>query len=263
VPLITASILSKKLAAGLDNLVLDVKTGSGAFMEEIDSARLLAQSLVDTANGAGLKTAALLTDMDEPLASTAGNAVEVQNAVDFLTGSYRDQRLYEVTLALGAELLTLAGLSADRRKASKQLSQVLDSGEAAERFQRMVKALGGPTDFIERARSYLPAAPIVHEVHATADGHVAHIKTRELGLAVIELGGGRRRASDPIDHAVGLTRLIGKGAKTDKFTPLAVIHARDETSCSRAADIVRSAYELGETSIHSSPVIERIGPPDP
>jgi thymidine phosphorylase len=219
VPLITASILSKKLAAGLQRLVLDVKTGSGAFMAKKKDAAILASSLVKVANGAGLKTSALITDMDEPLASAAGNAVEIKNAVDYLTGKNRDRRLHQVTLALGVEL----GVSV------KQLEKTLSSGEAAERFQRMVSALG------------------------------ASIDTRSLGLAVIELGGGRRLASDKIDHAVGLTALAGKAAKVDKSAPLAIIHARDEASFTRAERIIRAAYTLGKPKRPTPSVIGRIG----
>ncbi len=249
VPLITASILSKKLAAGLQRLVLDVKTGSGAFMAKKKDAAILANSLVKVANGAGLKTSALITDMDEPLASAAGNAVEIKNAVDYLTGKHRDKRLHEVTLALGVEL----GLS------RKQLEKTLNSGEAAERFQRMVSALGGPADFIENCDRHLPKAPIIRVVHAAKSGQVTSIDTRALGLAVIELGGGRRVAADKIDHAVGLTGLAGKAAKVDKSTPLAIIHARDEASFTRAEKIIRAAYTLGIPKRATPCVIERIG----
>jgi thymidine phosphorylase len=249
VPLITASILSKKLAAGLQRLVLDVKTGSGAFMAKKKDAVTLANSLVKVANGAGLKTSALITDMDEPLASAAGNAVEIRNAVDYLTGKHRDKRLHEVTLALGVEL----GVS------RKQLEKTLSSGEAAERFQRMVSALGGPSDFVAACEKHLPSAPIIRAVHPAKSGKVAAIDTRALGLAVIELGGGRRVASDKIDHAVGLTSLAGKATAVDKSNPLAIIHARDEAGFIRAEKIIRAAYTLGKPKRATPCVIERIG----
>ncbi len=249
VPLITASILSKKLAAGLQRLVLDVKTGSGAFMAKKKDAVILANSLVKVANGAGLRTSALITDMDEPLASAAGNAVEIRNAVDYLTGKHRDKRLHEVTLTLGVEL----GLS------RKQLEKTLSSGEAAERFQRMVSALGGPSDFVDACEKHLPQAPIIRAVHAAKSGKVAGIDTRALGLAVIELGGGRRVATDKIDHAVGLTSLAGKATAVDRSTPLAIIHARDEASFIRAEKIIRAAYTLGKPKRATPCVIERIG----
>jgi thymidine phosphorylase len=261
VPLITASILAKKLAAGLHYLVLDVKTGSGAFMPELAEAKKLAESLVAVANGAGMRTTALLTDMDEPLAAAAGNAVEVQNAVDYLTGKRRDDRLHRVTLALGAELLVAAGLHPDAATAEQRLLVTLSSGEAAERFQKMVTLLGGPGDFISRAAHHLPKAPIIRPVHAAESGTVERIDTRQLGLAVIELGGGRRITSDRIDPAVGLTQLAGKGAAVDAATPLALVHARDEAGFARAADIVRAAYHLGMAPPHQSPIVERVGVP--
>ncbi len=261
VPLITASILAKKLAAGLHYLVLDVKTGSGAFMPELAEAKKLAESLVAVANGAGMRTTALLTDMDEPLAAAAGNAVEVQNAVDYLTGQRRDDRLHRVTLALGAELLVAAGLHPDAATAEQRLLVTLSSGEAAERFQKMVTLLGGPGDFISRAAHHLPQAPIIRPVHAAESGTVERIDTRQLGLAVIELGGGRRITSDRIDPAVGLTQLAGKGAAVDAATPLALVHARDEAGFARAADIVRAAYHLGMAPPHQSPIVERVGVP--
>ena len=260
VPLITASILSKKLAAGLQYLVLDVKAGSGAFMATVDEARALADSLVAVANGAGLKTTALITDMDEPLAAAAGNAVEVQNAVDYLTGKRRDDRLHRVTLALAAELLVSAGLQPDAATAEQRLLLTLSSGEAAERFQRMIALLGGPSDFVERPHRHLPHAAIIRPVEAAGDGVVERIDCRALGIAVIELGGGRRVAADAINHAVGLTALAGKGARVDAATPLAMVHAADEAAFERAAAAVRAAYHLGAAPPpHQSPILSRVG----
>jgi thymidine phosphorylase len=260
VPLITASILSKKLAAGLQYLVLDVKTGSGAFMARKKDASALAKSLVAVADGADLKTTALITDMDEPLASCAGNAVEVLNAVDYLTGKSRDPRLHEVTIALGAELLVMTKIALNLKEARATLEKTLASGQAAERFRRMVSALGGPHDFLESPERHLPAAPIVRPVRAGKKGRVTAIDSRAIGLAVIELGGGRRVASDRVDHAVGLTSLAGKGAMLEKGDPVAMIHARDEASFGRVAEIVSDAYRIGGTRRAMPAVIERIGP---
>jgi thymidine phosphorylase len=248
IPLITASILSKKLAAGLQHLVLDVKTGSGAFMDTVAKARELAHSLVSVANGAGLKTTALITDMNEPLASCAGNAIEVQNAVDYLTGKHRDKRLHDVTMALGAELIS------DPSK----LQSALDSGAAAECFDKMVVLLGGPKNFLRDCVQHLPKAPIIRAVHADHGGHVASVAARDLGIAVIELGGGRRVASDKIDHAVGLTGLAGLGQFIDKDMPLAMIHARSESGFEKAAVLVRAAYRIGDAPQRKSAVIERV-----
>jgi len=257
-PLITASILAKKLASGLDALVLDVKTGSGAFMREMTDAQALAQSLVAVANDAGLRTSAVLTDMDEPLANAAGNAVEVAEAIAYLTGERRDPRLHEVTLALGAELLCLAGASRDEAQARVHLQHALDSGEAAERFARMVARLGGPFDIVENHHAHLPKASVIRPIFLATEGRVSAIDTRAVGLAVIELGGGRRRADDRIDPAVGLTQLASEGEYLDEEKPLAFIHARDETSFARAASILTRAYSLGgEPEVHP-PVHEYI-----
>jgi thymidine phosphorylase len=260
VPLITASILSKKLAAGLGQLVLDVKTGTGAFMATPGEARELTESLVAVANGAGLKTSALITDMNEPLASAAGNAVEVMNALDYLTGEKRDARLHEVTLALGAELLVLSSLAGTAAEGRAKLEWTLSSGTAAERFQAMAAALGGPKNLLESYASQLPTAPIIRPVMAASDGVVAHIDTRALGIAVIELGGGRRVASDKVDPAVGLTGLAGLAAHVSRDRPLALVHARDETTFERAAFALRKAYRLGSQPAPASPVLDHIGP---
>jgi thymidine phosphorylase len=260
VPLITASILSKKLAAGLQYLVMDVKTGSGAFMAKREDASTLAKSLVSVANGAGIKTSALITDMDEPLADCAGNGLEVSYAVDFLLGRVIDHRVEAITLALGAELLLSAGLANTVGEGEAKLAQAVSSGHAAEHFAHMVALLGGPNDFLERASFYLKPAPIIRPVFAEMEGHVREIATRELGLAVIELGGGRLRADDQIDHRVGLSNLSGKAYLSNTESPLARIHARDEASFERAAKIVRGAYKIGEIPNIIPPVIERIGP---
>lgn len=261
VPLITASILSKKLAAGLDALVLDVKAGSGAFMASPDAARELAESLVSVANGAGMKTSALITGMDEPLASAAGNAVEVLNAVHFLTGKHRDPRLYEVTAALGAELLALGGLASDSVEGREKIDDAYASGRAADIFGRMVTALGGPADFMEAPESHLKTAPVVRAVAAGRSGVVGTIDTRAIGVAVVELGGGRVRETDAIDHTVGFTRLAGLGDRVGGDTPLALVHARNETHAERAEAALRKAYGIGDKAAEPSAAVhERIAP---
>jgi len=259
VPLITASILSKKLAAGLDALVLDVKSGNGAFMARPREASALAKSLVEVANGAGLPTTALVTDMNQPLASAAGNALEVANAVDFLTGDVRDRRLADVTLALAAEMLVSAGIARSRKDGLARAQEALNSGKAAERFGRMVAALGGPADFVSRYKSYLPNAPVVRPVVAPAQGFVRSIDTRAVGMAVVALGGGRTRPQDNVDLAVGLTLLAPIGAEVHADEPLALVHARDEATASVAAEAVVQAYTLGDDRpVTRSPVIRNI-----
>jgi thymidine phosphorylase len=253
--LITASILSKKLAAGLEGLVLDVKWGNGAFMATLDAAKALAESLVTVANGAGLPTRALVTDMNQPLAPAAGNAVEVAHAVDFLTRRRRDPRVEAITVELAAEMLTLGGLAATLDEARAKLVATLDDGRAAEVFGRMVGALGGPLDFVERAATYLPVAPVVRPVFAEEEGFVAEIDTRAIGVAVVELGGGRTRPEDTIDPSVGFTALVGPGDRVDPGSPLGIVHAASEAAATRASARLRAAHVLGERASAVRPLV--------
>ena len=257
IPLITASILSKKLAAGLGSLVLDVKAGNGAFMATDDEAFALADSLVAVANGAGMATTALVTDMNEPLASAAGNAVEVRNAVDFLTGAFRDPRLEEVTLALSAEMLVSTGIAASPEAGRAAAQDALVSGRAAERFARMVSLLGGPADFVERMDAYLPRADVELAVKAPRGGFVTGIATRDIGVAVVALGGGRTDPGQAIDHAVGITRLAAVGTRVEPGQTLGVIHARDEAKGGEAASAVVAAYAIGDEPVPARPAIIR------
>jgi thymidine phosphorylase len=259
VALITASILSKKLAAGLQGLVMDVKTGSGAFMPTLEASRELAESIATVAGGAGLPTVSLITDMNEPLATAAGNAVEIRNAVDYLTGAKRDPRLHRVTLALGAELLALSGLASDLEAAHAALQSALDSGAAAERFERMVAALGGPKDFLSKAHAALPRASVLVDAMPQAHGFVVAIDVRSIGLAVVELGGGRARASDTIDPSVGLAELQPIGAEVGPEAPLARVHARSGDEAEAAARRLRAAYSLSDAKpTLADPVVARI-----
>ncbi|MFN3766715.1 MAG: thymidine phosphorylase [Aliihoeflea sp.] len=244
IALITASIVSKKLAAGLKSLVLDVKCGNGAFMASLDEAAELATSLVEVANGAGLPTTALITDMNAPLASAAGNAVEVRNAVEFLTGAHRDRRLQDVTLALAAEMLMSSGIAATPQEATARAQDALDSGAAAERFGRMVSELGGPGDFVEEMDGYLPKAALARPVLAEEAGIVTQIATRDIGLAVVELGGGRKRAEDRVDPTVGFTRIAMPGERVEKGAMIGLVHARSEFEAEQAADRLRRSIRL-------------------
>jgi thymidine phosphorylase len=258
--LITASILAKKLAAGLDALAMDVKFGSGAFMDSLDGGRALADSLVHVATGAGLRIAALLTDMNQPLASAAGNAVEVAYAVDYLTGRRREPRFHAVTIALGGEMLALGGLAATAREGEARIEEAIASGRAAEVFGRMVAALGGPADFMERAADHLVPPPVVRPVFAETAGIVQEIATRALGVAVVAIGGGRTSPEQSIDHAMGLSELAGIGERVDAERPLAMVHARTEEQFMHAEQALRAAYRIGEGAAEPGAVIvERIG----
>jgi len=258
VPLITASILSKKLAAGLGALVMDVKCGNGAFMDNRDRAVELAQSLTAVARAAGLPCNALITDMNQPLASAAGNAVEVTNAVDFLTGAHRDARLELVTLALAGEMLALTGLADSRAAGISKAKAVLDNGRAAEIFGQMVGALGGPADFIDRPGTYLEAARLTRAVKVPVSGYITAISTRDVGLAVVELGGGRRRADDLVNPTVGLTGLIDLGVAVQKGDPIAMIHADSEDAANAAEAQVLAAYDIGQAPVVADPVLQII-----
>lgn len=248
ISLITASILSKKLAAGLESLVMDVKVGSGAFMPTYEASEELARSIVAVANGAGTKTTAILTDMNQVLASSAGNAVEVREAVRFLTGEYRNPRLLEVTLASCCEMLVLGKLADNTEQAREKLMAVLDNGRAAECFNKMVAGLGGPKDFVANYDKYLPKAELIKPVFASEEGVVVSMDTRAIGMAVVAMGGGRRVATDSIDYAVGFDEFVRLGDRVDTQTPLAMIHARNEQQWQDAADALTAAIHIGSAS---------------
>ncbi len=245
IDLICSSILSKKLAAGLEALVLDIKCGNGAFMPSLEAARGLATALCDVSNAAGCKTTALITDMNEPLATAAGNAVEMANAVALLRGDEVDARLWDVTVALGAEILTSCGLASEQEAPSK-MTEALQSGRAAETFGKMVAALGGPNDFIDQPGAHLDQATVIREVLPDTTGFVSRIETRQLGLAVVELGGGRRNPTDKIDHSVGLDWILGLGLHADPDTPLCRIHARRESDADAAEARIKAAISLSD-----------------
>ncbi|MAM63652.1 thymidine phosphorylase [Maritimibacter sp. UBA3975] len=255
IPLITASILSKKLSAGLDALVMDVKTGNGAFMPTYDQSEALARSIAQVSTAAGVPCHALLTGMNQPLASAAGNAVEVVNAVEFLTDVRRDVRLEFVTLSLAGEMLSLAGVTEDRETGFSVARAALEDGRAAEVFGRMVAGLGGPTDFVERYADHLPVAPLSRDVMAPVEGNICEIDTRGIGLAVVELGGGRRVSSDTVDPAVGLTGLLDLGEAVSVGTPLCTVYARTEAQLDAAEAQIRAAYRVGEAPELTDPIL--------
>ena len=242
--LIVASILSKKLAGGAQALVLDVKTGSGAQSPDLAAARALAGRMLAVAEGSGLTLRVALSDMGQVLGREAGNALEVRAALDLLCGRGGCARLHDLTLALAGELLCLGGLAPERADADRRLRQALDSGAAAECFARMVAALGGPNDVLERPEAYLAQAPVQRAVLASADGYVAALDVRALGQVVVELGGGRKCPGQALDHAVGLAAVVGRGIATEPGLPLAIVHARCQADADVAADAVRRAFSI-------------------
>ncbi|WP_215398892.1 thymidine phosphorylase [Rheinheimera oceanensis] len=244
IPLITASILSKKLSEGLDALVMDVKIGNGAIMRSVDDASALATSIVNVANGAGVPTRALLTDMNQILGTTAGNALEVIETLDYLTGKYREPRLHQVTLELGANMLQLGGLYQDKASAIAALEQSLSSGKAAEIFARMVAALGGPADLIEKPQQYLAAAPVVQDIIAPQGGYLSYHNTVGLGMAVVRLGGGRSHPSQQIDPAVGFSHILPAGSKVQQGDVIAKVHAGSKEAATGAANEYLAALSV-------------------
>jgi thymidine phosphorylase len=248
-PLIVASILSKKLAAGVQGLVMDVKTGSGAFLADPADARKLASALVDVATRAGCPTRAVLSDMSQPLAPAAGNSVELAVALELLQGNTAAApRLHEMVLVLGAEALALAGLAPSSTDGRKQVSDALSSGRAAEHFNRMVAALGGPRDMLTRAAAYLDPAPIIRPVPALKTGVVATYDTRVIGQAVIGLGGGRRAASDRIDPRVGFSAIAPLGTQVAAGTALAMVHAATEDAAERAIAAFQATCNVADSA---------------
>ncbi len=254
VSLITASILSKKLAAGLDGLVMDVKTGSGAFAARIEMARELAESIVAVASGAGLPARALITGMDQVLGRHVGNALEVAEALEFLQNDNPDPRLREVVLTLAREMLDLTGLSANPEDA-------LTSGRALEVFARMVSQLGGPADLVENAILYLPRAPVIKPCVATRAGVISAMDTRAVGIAVLAMGGGRRDAADPIDPAVGLTEVCALGDRVEVGQPIAMVHGANEADADAAIAAIRAAVRIGDDGQPGAIILERIVAP--
>ncbi|MCH9687963.1 MAG: thymidine phosphorylase [Deltaproteobacteria bacterium] len=258
--LITASILSKKLAAGLQRLVLDVKVGSGAFIPEPERARQLARNLVEVAEGAGLPCSALITDMDQVLGWTAGNAIEVRETIEHLTGVRREPRLQEVTVALAAELLHPFGLAASEADARAMVERAIDDGSAAERFAAMVVALGGPSDLLKNYEQHLPLAPVQRAIIPAERGTLQTMDVRAMGMAVLALGGGRRHPSDAIDPTVGLSAIAGIGAAVGPDAPLAVVHAQDEAAAEACAQTVINAVTVGDAVPTPPPIIrDRVG----
>lgn len=256
VPLITASILAKKIAAGLDYLVMDIKLGNGAFMESPERARELANSIIKTAGSAKLTTHALITDMNEVLGTTVGNALEIRESVQYLRNDVRESRLDDVVLSLCSEMVLLGGIESDRESARRRCEEAVSSGKAAEIFARMTAALGGPADFVENYDSHLAKAPVTRSVHV--DGILASVNTRAVGNALIELGGGRQKVGEKLNFAVGFSDFASVGSALGKDRPLAIIHAASDDDADVAARNLLKACKTGATAPELHAVISEI-----
>jgi thymidine phosphorylase len=255
IPLITASILAKKIAEGSAALVMDIKTGSGAFMATLVQARELASSIIATAETIGLGVRALITDMSEVLGYSAGNALEVAEAVRYLVSSRREPRFDEVVRSCCEQMLLIAGLARTVAEARQRVEAALTSGRAAEVFARMIAALGGPVDFLERAQIHLPAAPVTMPVFADLEGYLASVDLRAVGNEIIVLGGGRSKADDRLDLSVGFTGIMPVGTRVDRQTPLCMVHAASREAARRAAAAYRGACTVSAEKPAARPIV--------
>ena len=245
--LITASILSKKLASGLDGLVLDIKCGSGAFMADLNQATELAKALVKTANEAGCATTALITDMNQPLAPAMGNALEIVEAMRVLSGETVG-RLRSITVSLGAEILKAQKIYKNISQATYELERNLNSGAALKKFSEMISLMGGPINFGQDFNRYLPEAAAVIEVFAPEAGYLAQWDGQSLGNIVVKLGGGRLVETDQIDHAVGFSEIASIGTKLSKGSPILKIHAARIDHAEEAKRQVLAAFKLSDSA---------------
>jgi len=255
IPLITASILSKKLAAGLDVLVMDIKMGNGAQMTDLNHARSLAENITDVANQAGVKTQAIITDMNQVLGNTAGNALEIEETIKYLIGEYREPRLHEVVVTLAKAMLLNSKLAVDNKEAQSKIDQALASGKAAEIFAKMVSALGGPTDLLEKPWRSMTKANVVIDILAPSEGYISGMQTRDIGLSVVGLGGGRTSNDQCIDHSVGFDCIYPIGTHVCKGDILAKVHANSKESAELASQQYIKALEFSDIIVPEQKVI--------
>ena len=255
IELITASILSKKLATGLDSLVMDVKIGNGAMMTSLTDAQALAQSIVDVATGAGVTTSALITDMNQVLGQTAGNAVEIVETVDYLTGTYREARLHQVVMALAAQMLVAANIAKNTEHGRDLAQSALDSGKAAEIFEQMIAALGGSNNFLSTYKEELTSANVIENICAQQSGFITSVETRDIGMAVVALGGGRLDHHQSVDHSVGFTDILPKGTQVNQGDVIAKVHAKNSDDAERARQQYLAATEISAKIVEIEPVI--------
>jgi pyrimidine-nucleoside phosphorylase len=248
VPLIAASIMSKKIASGADAIVLDVKVGDGAFMKSVADARVLAEAMIALGRDAGRDVVCELTDMDQPLGQAVGNALEVHEAIATLRGEGPGD-LTELVLASCAHLLALSDLEVDHAEGRRRAEQAIANGSAVDAYERWVRAQGGDPG------AELPKAPFIHEVFASRDGYVQRLAALPVGLAALHLGAGRRTKDDPVDPAVGVVCRKKRGDLVQEGEPLAEIHARDEATADEAADTVLGAYTIGDEPPRTVPIV--------
>ena len=259
IDLITASILSKKLASGLDALVMDIKTGNGAFAADYKMAQELAQSIANVSNQSGVPTSCLITDMNQVLGHSVGNATEVTECLDFLVNPKdANTRLITLTIELSAYMLQLSGLEKDLDIARKKSQDALNSGQAASIFGKMIYELGGPIDLLEKPNKHLNPMPIISPVKSKASGYISEIDVRAVGLSMIHLKAGRTRSTDPIDHGVGLSEIVSVGQWVSKGDTLAMAHCRDKDQISYLEKTLPSLITLNDNQITSPVLIHEV-----
>lgn len=255
IPLITASILSKKLSAGLDALVMDVKVGNGAMMRDLETSSALAQSIVNVANGAGVKTEAIITDMNQILGNTAGNALEMYETALYLRGDHREERLHEVVVSLAKAMLINTGLVANAEEAQQKIDWSLDSGAAAELFDKIIVALNGPANFVEKPWQHMKKAKVVQDIKVPQGGYIAGMQTYQIGMSIVELGGGRTANGQAIDHTVGLDEILPVGTKVEAGQTVARVHSATTEAAELASKQYLAALTVTEQAPEPTPVI--------
>jgi thymidine phosphorylase len=255
IPLITASILSKKLSAGLNGLVMDIKLGNGAFAKDINFARGIGKSIIEVANYFGMKTTALITDMNQPLGTSIGNSLEINEVIEYLNCTKIDSRLHEVVISLSAEILLNSGLVTNKESGIKKANEVLRNGKASEIFEKMVTELGGPKNILQHQNKTFLKPPIIRPILSKYSGIISKVDTRALGISVIELGGGRKKTNDKINHSVGLANVLGLGEKVEIGQELLLVHAQTEEQFHQVEKMIQKAYTISNKEIISTPTI--------
>ena len=247
-PLITSSILSKKIASGLKTLVLDVKVGNGSFNSTIEIARDLSNSLVRVAKGAGLKCEAIITDMNQVLGKTAGHRLEILECINFLTNQEKDSRLHNITYELVASILMMAQ-NISKEEALKKIDTVISNGEAAEKFEKMVAALGGASNILSSYNTELQIDAFKKDIYIQQSGYVQKIKTRDLGLVLIELGGGRKQVTDKINFNVGYDNVLSVGDKVGGSTPLLTLYCHSDKDFENVEKKIEECFLIGDDEV--------------
>ena len=256
-PLITSSILSKKIASGLKTLVLDVKVGNGSFNSTLEIAQNLARSLVNVAKGAGLECEAILTDMNQVLGRSAGHSLEVIECIEYLTSSKRDSKLETITNELASSILMMIK-NISKEESLKQINTVLANGKAAEKFERMINALGGSNSFLSTYKKELSNNTFIQDIYLEKQGWIKEIKTRDLGLLLIELGGGRKQVDDKINYHVGYDNVLGIGECVDSSTPVIKVYANSKDDFNKVKNSIINCFIVSDQEVKETESIYEV-----